>query len=178
MNLSTPVMARGRPRHLQVTRTGGREGARWKINPHTRFHPTDTRRSFANLRGRCDQPAIMWLLVVQGLLVNAYVPVRNTPEAANGACIAGILITLSAFASLYKSYQARGYLKFLRHECKEGKLPDEYLRFDGWPVERLHGWRSNVWICPWCERFSDLLEPYLTLPIFLTTTRLFFRLKR
>ncbi len=120
---------------------------------------------------------IMWLLVVQGLLVNAYVPVRNKPEAADGICVAAILITLSAFVSLYKSYQARGYLKFLGREAKKGKLSEQYLRFDGWPVERLHGWRGKVWVCPWFERFSDVLEPQMTLPGFLVTTWTFFWLK-
>jgi hypothetical protein len=120
---------------------------------------------------------LMWLLVVQGLLVNAYVPVRNKPEAADGICVAGLLITLSAFISLYKSYQARGYLKFLGREAKKGKLPEQYLRFDGWPVERMHGWRSKVWVCPWFERFSDILEPQMTIPGFLLTSWSFFWLK-
>jgi hypothetical protein len=61
--------------------------------------------------------------------------------------------------------------------AKKGKLPEHFLRFDGWPVERLHGWRSKVWVCTWLERFSDLLEPYLTLPGFLLTAWLFFLLK-
>jgi hypothetical protein len=121
---------------------------------------------------------LMWLLVVQGLLVNAYIPVRNAPEAANGICLAGILVTLSAFASLYKSYQARGYLKFLGAQAKKGILPEEYLRFDGWPVQRLHGWRGEVWACPWLERFSDLLDPYLTLPALIMAAWLFFLFNR
>ena len=120
---------------------------------------------------------IRWLLVVQGLLVNAYVAARNNREAADGICVAGILITLSAFVSLYKSYQARGYLKFLGREAKKGKLPEEFLRSDGWPVERLHGWRSKVWVCPWLERFSNVLEPQMTLPAFLITAWSFFWLE-
>jgi hypothetical protein len=65
---------------------------------------------------------IMWLLVMQGLLVNAYVGVREDAEAANGLAVAGILVTLSAFVMLYKSYQARGYLHFLGSEAKRGEI--------------------------------------------------------
>ena len=53
---------------------------------------------------------LMWLLVVQGLLINAYIPVRNSRNAGDVICLAGALVTLSAFVSLYKSFQARGYL--------------------------------------------------------------------
>jgi hypothetical protein len=112
---------------------------------------------------------IMWLLVVQGLLVNAYVGVREDLEAANGITVAGILVTLSAFVMLYKSYQARGYLHFLGTEAKRGKLQEQYLRLDGWPKKRIKHWRRNVWICPWLERVADLLEPYLSLPILIVS---------
>lgn len=74
---------------------------------------------------------IMWLLVVQGLLVNAYVSVGKGSREANGVAIAGILISLSAFVMLYKSYQARGYLNFLGSEAKQGKLQEEYLQLNG-----------------------------------------------
>jgi hypothetical protein len=121
---------------------------------------------------------IMWLLVMQGLLVNAFVGVREEPEAANGLALAGILVTLSAFVMLYKSYQARGYLHFLGTEAKRGKLQEQDLRLDGWPKKRIKHWRTNVWICPWLERASDLLEPYLSLPIILVSTWIFLLLQR
>jgi len=54
----------------------------------------------------------MWLLIIQGLLVNASVGVRQDPEEAIVLALVGILVTLSAFVMLYKSYQARGYLHF------------------------------------------------------------------
>jgi hypothetical protein len=121
---------------------------------------------------------IMWLLVMQGLLVNAYVGVREDPEAANGLAVAGILVTLSAFVMLYKSYQARGYLHFLGREAKRGKLQEEYLGLDGWPKKRIKHWRRNVWICPWLERTGDLLEPYLSLPFIIVSAWIFLRLQR
>ena len=107
----------------------------------------------------------MWLLIIQGLLVNAYVGVRLEPAAARGIALAGILVTLSAFVMLYKSYQARGYLNFLGAEAKRGKLQEEYLRLDGWPRKRVKDWRRGVWICPWLERAGDVIEPYLCLPV-------------
>jgi hypothetical protein len=119
----------------------------------------------------------MWLLVMQGLLVNAYVGVRQEPEAANGLAVAGILVTLSAFVMLYKSYQARGYLHFLGTEAKRGTLHEEYLRLDGWPTKRIKHWRSNAWMCPWLERIGDVLEPYLSLPILLVSAWIFLRLQ-
>ena len=120
---------------------------------------------------------LMWLLVVQGLLINAYIPVRNSRNAGDVICVAGALMTLSAFVSLYKSFQARGYLKYLGMEAKKGKLPENYLRFDGWPMERIQGWRSKVWVSPWFERFSDLLEPYFSIPALLAVMWVFFALK-
>jgi len=121
---------------------------------------------------------IMWLLVMQGLLVNAYVGVREDPQAANGIAVAGILVTLSAFVMLYKSYQARGYLHFLGREAKRGKLKEEYLELDGWPKKRIKHWRRNVWICPWLEQAGDLLEPYLSLPFIIVSAWIFLRLQR
>ena len=115
----------------------------------------------------------MWLLIVQGLLINAYVGVRQDREVANGMAMAGILVTLSAFVLLYKSYQARGYLNFLGAEAKRGKLQEEYLRLDGWPRKRIKHWRRNIWVCPWLERAGDVLEPYLSLPILIVSTWLF-----
>ena len=81
------------------------------------------------------------------------------------------------FVSLYKGYQARGYLRYLGREAKEGKLPQEYLRFDGWPKQRIQGWRSKVWAYPWFERSSDLLEPYFSIPALLVIMWVFFGIK-
>jgi len=100
------------------------------------------------------------------------------PEAANGITVAGILVSLSAFVMLYKSYQARGYLHFLGTEAKRGKLPEEDLGLDGWPRKRIKHWQRNVWICPWLERAGDLLEPYLSLPIIIVSTWTFLPLQR
>ncbi len=120
----------------------------------------------------------MWLLVVQGLLVNAYVGVRQDPRAASGIAVAGILVTLSAFVMLYKSYQARGYLNFLGMQAKRGQLREEYLGLDGWPKKRIKHWRSAVWACPWLERPGDLLEPYLLLPTLIVSAWMFLVLQR
>jgi hypothetical protein len=120
---------------------------------------------------------IMWLLIVQGLLVNAYVSVRQDLQAAHGIAVAGILVSLSAFVMLYKSYQAREYLHFLGREAKQGKLHEEYLQLDGWPKKRIKHWRRNAWVCPWLERGSDLLEPYLSLPILIVSVWLFLLLQ-
>jgi hypothetical protein len=57
--------------------------------------------------------------------------------------LVGILVTLSAFVMLYKSYQARGYLHFLGQEAKQGRLEEEYLPLDGWPKKRIKGWWSE-----------------------------------
>lgn len=121
---------------------------------------------------------IMWLLIVQGLLVNAYVGVRQDPQAANAIAAGGILVTFSAFVMLYKGYHARGYLHFLGTEAKRGKLQEEYLRLDGWPNKRIRHWRRDAWVCPWLERAGDVLEPYLFLPMLLVSTWLFLLLHR
>src|SRR5215470_14981895 len=91
----------------------------------------------------------MWLLVVQGLLVNAYVSARGggTPVIVMLSLV-GILVTVSSFVMLYKSYQARGYLHFLREQAKQGRLQEEHLPLDGWPKQRIKGWR-DAWVCPW-----------------------------
>src|SRR6478672_10466148 len=69
----------------------------------------------------------MWLLIVQGLLANAYVAARGgaTPVVLMLSLV-GILVSLSAFVMLYKSYQARGYLHFLGQEAKQGRVEEEY----------------------------------------------------
>jgi len=118
---------------------------------------------------------IMWLLIIQGLLLNAYIPVRMQPSPANGVALAGVVVTLSAFVVLYKSYQARGYLHFLGESAKRGNLPQEWLPLDGWPTKRIRGWRRSEWLCPWLRQFTDLFEPYLFLPFFIVATWTFIR---
>jgi hypothetical protein len=120
---------------------------------------------------------IMWLLIGQGLLLNAYVIVRKDPEEARGVALAGILVALSAFVLLYKSYQARGYLNFLGAEAKQGRLEEIYLRLDGWPKKRIKNWRKDIWLCPWLERAGDLLEPYLALPSLIIAAWMFLLLE-
>ena len=120
----------------------------------------------------------MWLLVIQGLLVNAFVAARADVRAGNALALSGILVTLSAFALLYKSYQARGYLNFLGAEAKLGHLPEEYLRLNGWPHLRIKHWRKGTWMCPWVQKASDLLEPYLFLPCFIISAWIALALRR
>ena len=109
---------------------------------------------------------IMWLLIVQGLIANAYITAgQDRAGVVTALAIVGILVTLSAFAILYKSYQARGYLQFLGVEAKRGILREEQLPLAGWPMKRIKGWRKNVWICPWLGQFNELLEPYFFLPV-------------
>jgi hypothetical protein len=67
---------------------------------------------------------LMWLLIVQGLLVNA--AVKGDTLAVVMLLFVGILVALSAFVLLYESYQARGYLHFLGQEVKRGQLLEEY----------------------------------------------------
>jgi hypothetical protein len=106
---------------------------------------------------------LMWLLVVQGLLANAFVS-RQILIAGVGIATGGILVALSAFVVLYKSYHARAYLRFLGNTAKQGRLPEEHLPIDGWPRKRIQDWRKPLWVCPWLERAGDVLEPYLFLP--------------
>ena len=111
---------------------------------------------------------IMWLLIAQGLIANAYVGTSGASRAVGAALAAvGILITLSTYLILYKSYHARGYLEFLGRAAKAGRLPDSLLPLMGWPHQRVKGWRESVWSCLWLGRAADLLEPYLFLPALL-----------
>jgi hypothetical protein len=111
---------------------------------------------------------IMWLLIGQGLIANAYVGIaaghRNAAIALAGV---GILLTLSTHIILYKSYQARGYLEYLGLAAKNGTLKDAQLPMMGWPRKRVKGWRKGFWSCPWLGKPGDLLEPYLFLPALL-----------
>ncbi len=117
---------------------------------------------------------IMWLLIGQGLIANAYVSAgAEKTKTVSVLAPVGILVTLSAFVILYKSYQARGYLDFLGAQAKQGILPEEHLPLFGWPDRRIKAWRSKVWPCPWLAKTSDLLEPYLFLPSLLVLAWLF-----
>ena len=83
---------------------------------------------------------LMWLLVGQGFIANAYVSADSANRPLRLAIpLVGILLTLSAFLLLYKSYQARGYIEFLGRRAKEGTLEEEYLPLKGWPKRRIEG---------------------------------------
>ncbi len=121
---------------------------------------------------------IMWLLIVQGLLANAYVSVRQDPHTAAGMEVAGILVTVSAFVMLYKSYHARGYLHFLGQLAKRGELQEAFLAIDGWPKNRIQDWRKTRWTCRWIQQPGDLLEPYLFLPSLIVSGWMFLLVRR
>lgn len=111
---------------------------------------------------------IMWLLIGQGLIANAYVGISGgNRKVGTGLALLGVLITLSAYVILYKSYHARGYLEYLGLAAKAGTLRDSQLPLLGWSRKRVKGWRKGFWSCPWLGRGSDLLEPYLFLPALL-----------
>ncbi len=117
---------------------------------------------------------IMWLLIGQGLIANAYVGAGNERENVVAVLASvGILVTLSAFIILYKSYQARGYLQFLGKEAEQGTLRPEDLPLMGWPRRRIKGWRKQVWSCRWLGEPSELLEPFFFLPALLILAWLF-----
>src|SRR5262245_39660856 len=100
----------------------------------------------------------MWLLIGQGLIANAYVNVdREAVVVGSVLASLGVLVTLSAFTILYKSYHARGYLQFLGNEAKQGTLREAELPLFGWPPQRIKGWRKKMWKYPWLEKVSDLL---------------------
>ena len=120
---------------------------------------------------------IMWLLIAQGLIANAFVFAPRVRGIDLMLPLVGILVTFSTFVILYKSYQARGYLQFLGHVAKLGHLEPEDLPLDGWPRMRIKGWRREIWMCPWIGRVSDVLEPYLFLPILITFAWLYLLLR-
>ena len=108
---------------------------------------------------------IMWLLVGEGFIANAYVSVRNGSSATYFLLsLAGILVSLSAFIMLYQSYQARGYLQFLGLQTKQGMLQERHLPLVGWPRIRIKHWWRSVWMYRWVSRPRDLMEPWLLLP--------------
>jgi hypothetical protein len=113
---------------------------------------------------------IMWLLVGQGFLANAYVSVKTEDLSAHfKLSLAGLLVSLSAFVMLYQSYQARGYLLFLGQQAKQGILREEHLPLIGLPRNKIKGWWRNSWTCPWFGQTRDLLEPWLLLPFLFTS---------
>jgi hypothetical protein len=121
---------------------------------------------------------IMWLLIGQGLIANTYVAAGGVKaRLLTGLASVGILIALSAFVILYKSYHARGYLQFLGMEAKRGALSEDNLPLLGWPEKRAKGWRSKIWGTRWFGQLSDLLEPYLFLPSVLIFAWLFVLLR-
>ena len=107
---------------------------------------------------------IMWLLIGQGFIANAFVNAESG-SLKLGLPIVGVLLTMSAFVMLYKSYQARGYIEYLGQRAKEGNLSEEYLPLMGWPRKRLFDWRRESWICRWIRKPDDVLEPWLFLPV-------------
>jgi hypothetical protein len=138
------------------------------VEPH--LYPTVIREMIRH-ENDVTNHRIMWLLIGQGLIANAYVS-----AGAAGVFIfapVGILVTLSTFVILYKSYQARGYLQFLGDRAKLGTLKEEQLPLFGWPQKRIKGWRESVWASPWLGKTAHLLEPYLFLPSLLFLAWLF-----
>lgn len=119
---------------------------------------------------------IMWLLIGQGFIANAYVSVAGAGTSSSAMLfLVGILVALSAFVMLYKSYLARGYLNSLGHQAKRGTLNEEHLPLVGWPARRQRMWWKDVWVCPWIARVGDLLEAWILLPwlfVFTWTTAL------
>jgi hypothetical protein len=109
---------------------------------------------------------IIWLLIVQGFLANAYVIVKANSDAGNAIALSAVVIDLSALVVLHKSYRARGYLRFLGTVAKRGELREKYLPLDGWPIKRIKGWQAESWFNCWLERPSHVLEPYILLPVF------------
>jgi len=108
---------------------------------------------------------LMWLLIGQGFIANAYISIQGTGGPVKLVLpVIGILLTLSAFFLLYKSYQARGYIEFLGHKAKLGALPEECLPLKGWPRARIRDWWIDAWFCPWLAKGADVLEPWLFLP--------------
>jgi hypothetical protein len=108
---------------------------------------------------------LMWLLIGQGFIANAYLNIAVAGSTARLVLsLFGILLTLSAFFLLYKSYQARGYIEFLGHKAKKGALQEEFLPLKGWPRRRLPGWWKDVWRSPWLAKSADIFEPWMFLP--------------
>lgn len=128
-------------------------------------HYTTVIREMIRHENEVTNHRIMWLLIGQGFIANAYVSAERKGTSIDFLIpLVGILITLSAFLMLYKSYQARGYLEFLGKQAKLGSLREEHLPLVGWPKKRIKGWWRDIWACPWFQQASDLTEPWLFLP--------------
>jgi hypothetical protein len=113
---------------------------------------------------------IMWLLIGEGFIANAYVAAKIASVSTYSMLsVVGTLLALSAFVMLYRSYQARGYLQFLGRLAKQGTLQEDHLPLVGWPRNRISGCWKNVWICPWFKQTRDLFEPWLLLPYIFTS---------
>jgi hypothetical protein len=113
---------------------------------------------------------IMWLLIGEGFIANAYVAAKIASMSTYSMLsVVGTLLALSAFVMLYRSYQARGYLQFLGQLAKRGTLQEEQLPLVGWPRKRIKGWWRDSWICPWFRKIRDLFEPWLLLPYVFTS---------
>ena len=111
---------------------------------------------------------IMWLLVGQGFIANAYVSVKGNEGGATVLSLLGIFVALSAFVMLYRSYQARGYLQFLGEQAKQGTLKEEHLPLTGYPRNRINDWWRDDWVCSWIRQTRDLFEPWLLMPYLFT----------
>jgi len=108
---------------------------------------------------------VMWLLIGQGFIANAFVSARKEGALDDTILLlAGILVALSAFLMLYKSYQARGYLEYLGQQAKRGNLAEASLPLSGWPSRRVKDWWREVWASAWIAKAADLLEPWVFLP--------------
>ncbi len=108
---------------------------------------------------------IMWVLVGEGFLANAFTYLKDKQGSTDLLlALGGILVAISAFVMLYHSYQARGYLLFLGQQAKTGTLKEEHLPFVGWPSKRIKGWWRISWVCRWFRRALDLTEPWVLLP--------------
>jgi len=112
---------------------------------------------------------IMWLLVGEEFIANAYVAVKTEGGYTQAMLNAvGVLVALSAFVMLYRSYMARGYLQFLGKQAKQGILQERHLPLTGWPIIRIEGWQKDVWVSLWFRQTSDLFEPWLVMPFLFT----------
>jgi hypothetical protein len=146
------------------------------VEPH--LYPTVIREMIRH-ENDVTNHRIMWLLIGQGLIANAAASAgRDSGEILMEMSAVGILVTLSAFVILYKSYQARGYLQFLGNEARQGTLREEDLPLLGWPRRRIKGWRRKVWPCSWIGSVSELLEPFFFLPGLLAAAWLFVLLRQ
>lgn len=93
---------------------------------------------------------IMWLLIGQGFIANGYINAgKERPSTAVMLAVLGLFLSLSAFVKLYRSYQARGYLRFLGERAKRGMLQEKDVPILGWPTHRIKGWAGEVRTHPW-----------------------------